>query len=208
MRFLVRPRRLCGRSTFGVSRESQGLKTCRMLGPCFRQCSSNAQALPQACRRLIVFGWCAGPMASTSGSCAAAAEICGRSPVQCSTAKSIAGLGQGGRQDCRGAQQNDVETLKSILSSSRLVPPFETASYFDVRRGNSDAYGHRRGETRLMSHVSCHRLMSRVTQAIVSSFRQGGAPGRERSRGCPPNHVNRRGRVPRRAAGTTFERGP
>jgi hypothetical protein len=36
------------RSTFGVSRESQGLETRRMLGPCSSTASGIAQALPQA----------------------------------------------------------------------------------------------------------------------------------------------------------------
>jgi hypothetical protein len=52
---LVCQRRLgghCCEAPFGVSRESQGLETRRILGPCFKHCSSsapgNAQALPQA----------------------------------------------------------------------------------------------------------------------------------------------------------------
>jgi hypothetical protein len=75
-------------------------------------------------------------------------------------------------------QQNDLETLKSILvSSSRLVSLFETASYFRRSKGAIRMlFGHRRRETRLMSRVtvSCNRF-------IVP--RQDGAPGGEEFRG-------------------------
>jgi hypothetical protein len=132
---------------------------------CVKQCPSNAQA----CRMVTLCGWCARPTASMSRSCAAAAEVWGRSPVQSLIAKSIAGLGQGGRQDCRGAQQRS----NLFLSHPRLVSLFETASCFrgskgeiraHMQRNRSKAlqkcFGLRRLEIRLMSHVSCHRPIS------------------------------------------------
>src|ERR1700682_3672311 len=86
-----------------VSRESQGLETRMMPGPCFKQCSSTApgnahalpQAMPQARILLAVYGWCARPMASMSRCAAAAAEFGAvTSPVLDS--KYVAGLGPAG----------------------------------------------------------------------------------------------------------------
>jgi hypothetical protein len=98
-------------------------------------------------------------------------------------------------------QQNDLETLKSILvSSSRLVSLFETASYFRRSKGAIRMlFGHRRRETRLMSRVtvSCNRF-------IVP--RQDGAPGGENL--AVLNQLNQvcRRRVLRRPARSAFER--
>jgi hypothetical protein len=128
-----------------------------LLKHCFRQCSSTASSSAQACRRLTVCGWCARPMASMSRSCATtAADVGGWSPTESLIAKSVAGLGPPGREDCRGVRRNDRKTLKSILvSSSRLVSLFETASYFRRSKGAIRMlFGHRRREIRLMSQVS------------------------------------------------------
>jgi hypothetical protein len=84
-------------------------------------------------------------------------------------------------------------TLKSILvSSSRLVPLFETASHFRRAKGQ---FGAHRKETGPKPYKECFLanaderpvscLMFRVT--VPSRFtvpRRHGATGRERSRGC------------------------
>jgi hypothetical protein len=134
-----------------------------MLKHCFEQCSSiasgNAQAMPkhsfehassnaQACRRVT-------PVRVVRTTYGEHEDIMrdhrcrlgGWSPTESLIAKSVAGLGPPGREDCRGVRRNDRKTLKSILvSSSRLVPLFETASCFrGLKRANS--------ETRLMSRL-------------------------------------------------------
>jgi hypothetical protein len=74
----------------------------------------------------------------------------------------------------RDAQINPRLIIPSrpTIRDRLIFPTFE--------RGNSDAFGHRRRETSLMSHVSCHRLMSRVAVPCNRFIvRQGSAPGRE-----------------------------
>jgi hypothetical protein len=133
------------RSPLWVSRESQGLdsqKSWSML----KQCSSTASGNAQACRRLTVCGWCAGPMASMSRSCAAAFAGGGHrfNPSwqnwSLALAKRVERIAH-----CRGVRRNDLETL--IISSHHPVssqysrPPL----FSDVRTGDSSAYAQKLG---------------------------------------------------------------
>lgn len=90
-----------------------------MLLAMLRQCSGNAQALPQAMLKhahlLAAYGWYARPMASMSRCAAAAAEV-GSVTDQSLIEKSVVSLRSAGREDCRIGQQNDLETLILILS--------------------------------------------------------------------------------------------
>jgi hypothetical protein len=86
-------------SSFGVLRESQGLETRPMLGPCFKQCSStasgNAQALPQAMLKHAEGLPCTyGEQEQTMHW--RPHRYWGRSPVQSLIAKSVADHGSAG----------------------------------------------------------------------------------------------------------------
>jgi hypothetical protein len=152
-----------------------------MLKHCLRQSSSNAQA----CRRLTVCGWCAGPMASMSRS-RAAAVAGGRQRSNprsqnwsLALAKRVETIAH-----CRGIRRRPRDAHSNLVSSSRLVP-LRPQYYFRRSKGAIRmllATADERSVSYLKSQVSC--LMFRVT--VSSRFivrRQDGATGRERSRG-------------------------
>ena len=132
-----------------------------MLKPCLEHASSNAQAF----RRVTLCGWRARPMATMSSSCAAAAEVWGRSPVQSLIATSIAPWAKGVGRIAVAPDENDLETLNV---SSRLVSCLtETPSCFRGSKGEirgraqrnpsktlQKCFGLGRLENRL-AHVSC-----------------------------------------------------
>lgn len=100
--------------------------------------------------------------------------------------------GLAGRQDCRGAQQNDLETFKPILiSSSHLVPLFETASYFRRSKGAIRMLLATAVERPVSCRVTVSCLVS-PSHAIVSSFVIRVVP-QVGSVLSQLNHVNRRG---------------
>jgi hypothetical protein len=169
-----------------------------MLGPCFKQSSSsasgNAHALLQAmlkhCRTQCSSMEKAYRVRLVRTTYGEHEQIMrgrrrrswGRSPVQSLTAKSVAGLGQADREDCPlpwHPTKRPRDAHSNLVSSSRLVSPFETASYLDVRNGQSDAYAKKLSNTRqkcfwippttdpshvsckvpCLTYVSCHRPM-------------------------------------------------